>query len=291
MNSKKDKGFISLIKDNWTSLVVIIAITGIIAFLINLLIISKMPFNIPVSENNDWIGFWGSVSGSLIAGFISVYIFYLTIQYNQEQINDQRSMEIAPYLRYYVTDGVVGDITTIYLCTEGVEVEHCKSVLKKKCPGNLDFDEVTRDWDDSEFINTYRQLYMNTYQNFYSKYFILNIENLGLNHATDVNIKKIKFCCDEFNCSDNLTLSTSGKVNNDYGIDVLKVDSSLSIGLLLIFNKKLKKDSEINIVVEYRDLSMNLYQQRLSVDCTYEEDEYRIYLHRRNVEKSIKLNI
>lgn len=291
MNDKKDKGFINLIKENWTSLVAIIVITGIVAFLINLLIITKMPFNIPVSEDNAWIGFWGSVSGALIAGLISVYIFYLTIQYNQKQINDQRSMEIAPYLRYYVTDGVAEDTPTIYLFTEGIKVEDCKLFLKKKYKGNLDFEELTRDWDDSDFINTYRQMYMKANQKYYYKYFTLNMENLGLNHATDVNIKKIKFCCDEFNYSDNLTLSTNSKINNDYGIDVLKVDSSLSIGLALIFNKNLNEDSEVNIVVEYRDLSMNLYKQMLSVDCTYEENEHRIYLHRKNIEKSIKLNI
>lgn len=248
-----------------------------------------MPFNIPVSEDNAWIGFWGSIAGSLIAGLISVYIFYLTIQYNQAQIDDQRRKEIAPYLRYYITDGVVEDTAVIYLCTEGVKVEECKLFLSKNRKENSDFGEATKDWDDNDFINTYRDVYIKTCKSFYRKYFTLNMENLGLNHATDVNIKKINFCCDEFNYSDNLTLSKNGKVNNDYGTDILKVDSSLSIGLALTFNKDLDKDSEINIVVEYRDLSMNLYEQKLSIDCTHEENEYRLYLNRQNIEKAVNL--
>ena len=72
----------------------------LITFFINLLIISKAPFE--VAQDNDWIGFWGSVLGSSIGGVITFVTLKITINHeNKIRICDIR-MNILPVLDYKI---------------------------------------------------------------------------------------------------------------------------------------------------------------------------------------------
>lgn len=82
-----------------------------VVYLINLLIITKAPFD--VAQDNDWIGFWGGILGSIISGVITFIVLKITIDNeNQKRNNDKletekqrledKRMSILPYLNYYV---------------------------------------------------------------------------------------------------------------------------------------------------------------------------------------------
>lgn len=289
MNKENEKIISNMIKNHWKSIIGIIICVVITTFVINIVIFSKMPFNLPIAENNDWIGFWGSVLGSLIGGLISVYILSLTIYYNQSQIKNQRKMEISPYLKYSILNASIKDKNTLYLYRNGVTVEKCKEFLESNISDKSQLSEMYS-WKDSQYIDTYRRLYKDSnYVTSNCKKFILNIENLGLNHATDLNIKKITFGEDIYTYNEDFIVANNGKIYNDYGIDVLKINETLKIQIGLCLDNNFKNDIDINIVIEYRDLLMNIYQQNLELNCIYETDKYNVYLSRYNIQSPVEL--
>lgn len=85
----------------------------IVVFLINLLIVTEAPFK--VAQGNDWIGFWGSVLGSILSGITTFIVLKITInnenkkrEYDKnmaelQRLEDKR-MSVLPYLNYSVID-------------------------------------------------------------------------------------------------------------------------------------------------------------------------------------------
>ncbi|MDB8802754.1 hypothetical protein PN294_11175 [Romboutsia sp. 1001216sp1] len=87
----------------WKYIVYIVMVLAIILFstyLINVLIITKAPFE--VAQGNDWIGFWGSVLGSSIGGVITFVVLKITINHENEKREDDKRMSVLPYLDYKI---------------------------------------------------------------------------------------------------------------------------------------------------------------------------------------------
>lgn len=85
----------------------------IVVYFINKLIVTEAPFK--VAQDNDWIGFWGSVLGSILSGVITFIVLKITINnedrkrkedrkmLDEQRLEDKR-MSVLPYLNYTIVD-------------------------------------------------------------------------------------------------------------------------------------------------------------------------------------------
>ena len=84
-----------------------------VVYLINLLIITKAPFE--VAQSNDWIGFWGGVLGAILSGVITFVVLKITINNENQKRKEDRNlidsqrledkrMSVLPYLNYTIVD-------------------------------------------------------------------------------------------------------------------------------------------------------------------------------------------
>lgn len=95
MNTNKHKNILNNIP-----LIIFLTVifSGIIAFILNFILVFQLPFNLKIANNLDWIGYWGSIVGSSIGGFITLLGLRITMK-NERKLEFQRnSIEVMPYL-------------------------------------------------------------------------------------------------------------------------------------------------------------------------------------------------
>ena len=138
-------------------LLVIFAFVPVIlvsTFFINLLIISKAPFE--VAQGNDWIGFWGSVFGSSIGGIITFIVLKISINNENDKREDDKRMSVLPYLDYQI-------VTDEYI-EKNLKTKH----VSKSIPANGSV-------EPSEYSCNVQ--------------FKLSIENIGINKAIKPKVR------------------------------------------------------------------------------------------------------
>ena len=124
-----------------------------------------------VKEGQDWIGFWGSISGSIIGGVITVIVLKKTIEFEREKLVEERKLQVLPYLKYTVINKKVNKLrcneyTDILLpsnslCNEGKKVHiHQKTIFIKNIGQgaimNLNIIECTFQDDKQIIIHDFR---------------------------------------------------------------------------------------------------------------------------------------
>lgn len=216
-----------------------ITIIILIGLIVNIVCLSNI--GIPVANNNDWIGFWGSIIGSLLGAFVTVEVLKKTIAYEA----DKQKKEIVPFLRYKlvepnnkVDNRVDGSIVVFYK-----EIFNGINWNTEKIDESL-VDKSNKKSGDSK-INP--DIKLN-----------LNVENIGLGAAVDIKV---------INISGNLDWKTSNKPNvinftgyNELQIRSIKIDENINIDFNAYLNLNGYYNSDTNeatwfnrIKDEYRD--------------------------------------
>lgn len=83
---------------------IIIIVTIVFSIIISVIISSVAPFGIKVAQDNNWIGYFGNIIGALIGGLVTFYGLYITIRYEREKEEDNRRLQVIPYLKYSYID-------------------------------------------------------------------------------------------------------------------------------------------------------------------------------------------
>lgn len=146
-------------------------------FLLNLMIITEAPFE--VAQDNDWIGFWGGLIGSILSGIITLIVLKITINNEDEkrkndkleiekQRLEDRRMSVLPYLSYYIDTS-----------DKLIEKELRSPILIT--PNN--YAENIRNYTDSNGVVRKDKMCK----------IKLIVENLGLGIAIDPSIVEIKY--------------------------------------------------------------------------------------------------
>ena len=134
----------------------IFIITAGISLLINIILTTTIPLNFKVAHDNDWIGYYGSVAGSLISGLVTFLGIYITIKNEKYKEYDNKRMEILPFIKYTLED-----------------IEYRKNEKYK----NLDTFHINLDRSSKDTVH---------------KRFYLILKNIGLHAAIKVNLLEQK---------------------------------------------------------------------------------------------------
>lgn len=87
------------ILDNNYKIIFFISIFSVLATIVlNSVFTFKLPIKVKIANNLDWIGFWGSIVGSIISGFITLLGLRITINRERESDFERKSIEIMPHI-------------------------------------------------------------------------------------------------------------------------------------------------------------------------------------------------
>lgn len=211
--------------------------------------------NIPSNINNsDWVGFLGGYSGALIGGVISFIGIVLTIRYTNEQNRIHRELQVKPYcsIRHVHDDKLVGTNKLLFELTIGCE------------PSNNQGPRYTS---------------------------ILYIKNIGLGPAIEFNFKVDEIDDGRehypvFTCKNAYT--------SNHSVNLLQPNDEAALPIYIWFNFDRIEESDIeeykdgdmavrhvkqaimnkykdfNIILhmEYKDMFMNQYYQKITLTST-----------------------
>lgn len=197
-------------------------------FVINLLLITKAPFE--VAQDNNWISFWGSLLGSILSGIFTFIVLKITINNENKkrtedlkrlelQRLDDKRMSILPCINYCIIDNK-------YIETTRIEKELVTPLLL----------ELTTSNDKTCNINCK---------------FNLLIQNLGLGGIIEPRIDKIYYN----------GITDTQLARNKF---MLKVDESA----LLRFNVSFSKQDvcSMTLKIGYFNLLRDYYEQDIVID-------------------------
>ena len=190
-------------------------------YLINLLIITKVPFR--VAQDNDWISFWGSVLGAIISGITTFTALKITINNeNKKRLEDKR-LSICPYLTY------------------SFEYENCQEYFESNCneENRLEIPLIIE--PKGSGVDKYYQ-------------FILIIKNLGLGTCVKPKINKIYY--DEKNNTNILNNEIAINVNDKAFADfkIVYLNSNEDVGqlrLVINYYNLLRDYYELEITIDF----------------------------------------
>ncbi|MFR3569516.1 MAG: hypothetical protein ACLTUR_16075 [Paraclostridium sordellii] len=175
-----------------------------LGFIVNF--ICLLNIGIPVANNNDWIGFWGSIIGSLLGALVTVAIFKKTIEYEY----DKQKKEITPFLRYNLFKNNIDDTKS-----SGSIALFYGEIFSSE---PMYFEEI-----DKDFITKIKKEPSPLNPDIHFKF---NIENIGLGAAIDLKVIDIDggLVCNTSNDS-NLSFTNIDMLN----IHSIKIDESINI--------------------------------------------------------------
>lgn len=227
-----------------------------IAFNLTFPLVFNTPYplaNIVIS--NDWIGFWGSLIGSIIGGFVTLIGVVWSINHNSEMIKKQQTEQYRPILDVEI-------LTESEIIKEGIEytlindsyLENCKQgVHKSKC-------------QSCEFnASPYTCSSNNTSIN-------MRLTNVGRGIAKRV--------------AKNITTTLRDYTDELIDFQLMKIDESYNIQLVLklppYHELNSTKENLLQYEIEYEDFSGNTFTTVILFSYDYEshnytEDEQRFY--------------
>ncbi|MCK9858206.1 hypothetical protein CFI03_006390 [Paenibacillus sp. ATY16] len=200
----------------------------------------KAPDWFPAANNNDWIGYFGNLIGSLIGAASTIFVFNLTVNHsNRKDFNDRR-MQVLPYLHLEI-------IGRSRRWKEGLEPAHIFSE-------DMDKGRAILHSNVSYKVNGYDSL-------------ALKIQNIGIGLATNVDINK-------FAQTKRIAIIENTQAIAQ-GSPYIKVGDSIEIFMIfpLIENERSVNELEIGFL----DLLGNYYKQKVDLTLTSNSVRIRSY--------------
>lgn len=212
----------------------IFIITAIISLLINIILTTAFPLNFKIAHDNEWIGYYGSIAGSIISGIVTFLGIYITIRYEKDKDLDTKRLQVYPYIKYSLIN-IIDSLTS----------------------GNYeDYIDINVDLDLRKKNKGSRRRF--------SRCCYIDFKNIGLCPA--INVKIIEFRCRSFSTHirDNID-SIEVNSNNGYCITTFLPE-------YLEEEKNISYSMPIKIKVEYSDLLNNYYFQDLELLIEWRKD-------------------
>lgn len=184
------------------------------------------------SIKGEWIGFWGSIIGSILGGIVTLLALRKTIKSETIARNEDRRFQVIPYLKYNVTPDKPNS-----KLWRNIYVE----------PNHKIVEEVIK-------ANT-------TYKHDLS--FYIDIENVGMNSAVNLSILRIEYCgITNYSYIDYKIMKVGEKIH-------LAFDVLINFGGKLSINEEDTGIEPIKIKLAYTDLLENYYEQDIEIGCSW----------------------
>lgn len=220
-----------------------ILIIIILLITINIILVIKAPFK--VAQNSDWIGFWGSVLGSVVSGMVTFTALKITIDDENSKRKEERSYAIMPYINY--------------------------TVIKKDEFNKFNSLKSIGDFID---ISSKNLKYLKKYAPIFN--FKLKLENLGLGPAIKFKVKALNY----ENSESKFVHHEKFQILYVRESAILEFKIYADEEVIVITNKGDRTEikgygEEATIIVSYCDLINNNYEQEIEIkfNCSLIEEK------------------
>lgn len=219
--------------------ILLFLIIGIIAFSVMVMIVLKV-----LNLDNNWVGLWGSILGSIIGGLFTFIVLDKTINFESNDRREERRLSIMPYFRYEIVE--FKEIIGKYNEEIGVRPHHeLMGNLKRNEDGTL----------------TYK----------YDLEFSMIIENIGLNAAKTINILQVKYCgLTDLSYREFFALKVGEKI-------AINISMIINLQGRLDISRENGRLTPLEMKIAYVDLMNNYYEQDIKLWCDVSwkcEEEY-----------------
>lgn len=204
--------------------------------IISVFVISVFVFSMINWKNvkGEWIGFWGSIIGSILGGIVTLVALKKTIKSETIARNEDRRLQVIPYFQYNISQ------------------DKPKSKLWRDIILDLNLNEKIVD----EVIKTDV-----TYKP--DLFFYIDIENVGMNSAVNLSILEIKYCgITDYSYIDYKIMKVGEKIHLSFRV-LVDYEDKISI------NREYDGFQPIKIKLAYTDLLENYYEQDITVHCNF----------------------
>ena len=216
-------------------IMIVIVSISIISAIIILLINWK-------SIEGEWIGFWGSIIGSILGGVVTLVALRKTIKSETIARNEDRRLQVIPYLQYnIIQDNIIQEELKSKLWSYILLQPNSKIVEEVIKPG------------------TEYKIDLN---------FCMVIENVGMNSAVNLSILEIKYCgITDYSYIDYKIMKVGEKIHLNFAV-LVNYNGKLNI------NKESCGSTPIRIKLAYTDLLENYYEQDIVLGCYWSAIQY-----------------
>lgn len=278
--------------DEWWNLIVIIICLSIFSAIILNLILSIDIDDIFRIADNSWVGFWGSLIGAIIGGYVTLIGIKITIDENKKREDENKQFNIAPYLALDINkinneDIIIEKREFSANDDEGKEIEQEYMIINfPKIEYKFFTMDITLD-GSSEFITSRtsnrKYICIGGDVEVEKLIYMLDIENLGLGNAAHIYIDNIFFAREDEkgNFIDKITMDkqTKHSIANTCISNCITVGDKF--GILFIFKLyELYIDTALYVSIKYSDLLGNEFTQTVRIDMEIYED-YEGYIQDR----------
>ncbi|TDX43652.1 hypothetical protein C7954_11533 [Halanaerobium congolense] len=199
-------------------------------FIINNLILD-FPY-LTSFEAENWMSFFGSYSGGIITGFITLYVLYMTLKKNTELQDEKNRLSIIPYL-----------VFESILFSEIEEEKHKIDFNKNFVLGNQDLK---------------RMLTKNK--------ILIKVKNIGLGNIVDLKIKRnfAKFNGHKLKLDSNSELYSTNEKTIQTSVNVLKQEEEKIYKIIISNYAETKEHGDsFSLIFEFEDFIGNVYNQKV----------------------------
>lgn len=214
-------------------------VIGIILFSVMVIIVLKV-----LNLDNNWVGLWGSILGSITGGLFTFIVLNKTINFESNDRRKERRLSIMPYFRYEI----VGFKEVIGKYNREILIRPRHELME-----NLKINE--------DGTRTYKC----------DLEFSMIIENIGLNVAKTINILQIKYCgITDLSYREFFALKVEEKISINISM-IINLQGKLDI------NRENGKLTPLEMKIAYVDLMNNYYEQDIKLWCNVSwqcENEY-----------------
>lgn len=250
--------------DEWWKLIVLIICASIFSTIVLNLILSVDISDTFRIADNSWVGFWGSLMGSIIGGCITLIGIKITIEQNKEDEEENKRFSVAPYLALDINVINKNEIECMKFDAPGFPIR-----MERMNFININYNYLAVDLNvvDNEIPIMYFSY--NTCDRLESEVepliYMMTIENNGLNNAVYMYIDNIVFTDDVNGQSIDIIDQKSQFTFKDKCICTgLKVGDKFGIALSLTFNAD-DVEKTLHLTIRYNDLLGNTYRQNIKI--------------------------
>ncbi|MBW4863699.1 MAG: hypothetical protein KZY55_13625 [Paeniclostridium sp.] len=275
MESTKQPNKNNILDSIYKIIMQICSISILITILLNLVLSLELPKGIRIADNS-WVGFWGSIVGSIIGATITLMGIRITINESNRSQKEYNKLQISPYIVFYTEE--IEDINTILDNNE--DILTLVNVIDDKSREIYNQINKISSFSRSE----YKKYMYNIHNSSRTLNFSINLENVGMNCATYMYIDEIAFW--DVNNNYDGTYEETNRSEYKFSRNT-KVTQGMKVGkkinLVFSINFSCIKEKSMYITLRYKDLLGYEYKVILRIASSIhgDENEQRLnaYLH------------